>query len=738
MRPMAAGRFWVLAFLQSACGSEAGAGAAPDAGAEVADAEPAPDAPADGGDALDDSEVPPPEDAAASPRAALHINEFDCREDWVELAHVAPPDVVASLEGWRLGDGDNSLALSGSLAGGGLRVVPLSGFGLACGSEGPVLTFAGETVDAADPGSAPEAYTMGRMPGDPAAGEIGDFTITAPTPGAPNRLPEVDPADPGAALFGVTRPIATLSLSLSDAAAASLGAAPYSWVLGSFSWREDGAAQGTAPQPVAVRLKGRIGSFRGLDGKAGFKLDFERFSPGGGFGGVEAMTLNNMVQDFERVREVVAYALFERAGVPVPRTAHVWVRLNGQDLGLYLHVEALDRRWMARNFPSTQGFFEGQYGEDLFPGLAFRLDQDHGEEAARLTLDDLAQAIAEAPAEGFMAHLAPLVDWGSVLPMLATEVFIGHWDGYGPTRNNWFVHLDDAGVARLVPWGLDQTFGADLELHDGQGLLLSGCVRDPACRYAYDDALAATAAHARDPAFRAHFEALPALVQPWMEREPREDAGDATYGIESIFTFLHARAARVDATLACVRDPLADLDGDGHQCADDCDEGAADTWRGAVDVCGDGRDQDCSGRADDAEGCADCAPVVVDGQAGRWLACWRGRTWEDARSVCEDAGYAPLVFGSAEEVAAAQAAMWQAGLGESWVGLTDLEEEGVWRWLDGTLWDGAAGGFVDGEPTNWEGREHCVHMFAWAGERPWNDLPCDATNPILCEAPPTP
>ncbi len=662
-------------------------------------------------------------------RPEIRINEFDCRGDWVELA-LAQTAGPVSLDGWTLGDGGNQMRLSGMLARDELRVVRLADFGLACGSEGPVLAHAGEQVDAALPGDAPEGFTMGRMPGFPTADAAGAFVITAPTPGAQNRLPESDPRDPAAELFGSLRPVETVSLTLSESAHASLQAAPSMWVPAGFRWGDSSA------QTVAVRLKGRIGSFRGLDGKPGFKLDFARFNAGGIFRGLEEMTLNNMVQDFERIREVVAYALFADAGVPVPRTAHVWVTLNGEALGLYLHVEALDARWRDRHFESTHGFFEGQYGDDLFPGLAFRIDLDGGEEAARLTLDDLAEAISEAPTEGFMAHLAALVDWAVVLPMLATEVLIGHWDGYGPTRNNWFLHLDEAGVARLIPWGLDQTFGAELPLYEGQGLLLAGCVRDPHCRVAYDDALARTAEIATSQAFRARFEGLPELVQAWMDREPREDAGDARGGLEGIFAFLDRRAALVTETLACVRNPLADLDGDGHQCADDCDEGAADTFRGAVDVCGDGRDQDCSGRADDASECPDCAHVTVEGYAATWLACWRPRVWEDARRICADAGLQPLVFETPEEVAAAQAAMSQAGLDASWIGLTDLDEEGVWRWLDGSLWDGAVGGFVDGEPTNWEGREHCVHMFPWAGSRPWNDIPCDAPNQLLCEGPP--
>ena len=747
--------FWVVGFVVVAgCGSDrASRGEGQDgvdAQAEVQVGDAAGDTEGDTeGDAYDDSgrevavddvEVEPNSDvgveaevggdttADTGPPAGLILNEFDCGAEWVELVNVGTSTL--SLTGWALTDDatgrNNRVELSGELVARGRLAVKFVGFGLACGEEGPALLWNEGLVEAAPPGNAPGGYTFGRFPD-----ATGEWVVTAPTRGEINRLPDVDPFDPASGLFGWLRPIATIALTLPASTVDALWQDPYAWVPATFAWREAGADLGP-PQPVAVRVKGRIGSYRDLNGKTAFKLDFSRFWPGGEFSGLDEMTLNNMVQDYNRVNEVLAYDLFRRMGVPVPRLSYVWLTVNGEPFGLYLNLEALDGRWRARHFPSTLGMFEGAYGEDLFPGTAFRFDLDGGVEAARLALDALVMAVDEAPQEGFMASLEALVDWDEVLAMMATEVFIGHWDGYGPTRNNYFLHFDASGVLRLVPWGLDQTFGGALPLFDGQGLLLQGCVRDPECRTAWEDALGRVASLVREPGYLGWADALADHLQPLIEAEPREDGGDARGGLDSAWSYLENRATEVEAMLTCVRSPGADRDGDGYSCDQDCDEEDPLRFVGATDTCGDGIDQDCNGRADDAEGCPDCYEVELVG-FGRYRFCWSARSFADASVECESGGGRLVVFESDAELTAVLDELDRRGIDSAWAGLTDIDEEGVFRWVDGTVWDGAVGGWLDGQPDDWQGGEDCAEIVSWGGERPWNDLFCDREIAAVCE-----
>lgn len=78
---------------------------------------------------------------------------------------------------------------------------------------------------------------------------------------------------------------------------------------------------------------------------------------------------------------------------------------------------------------------------------------------------------------------------------------------------------------------------------------------------------------------------------------------------------------------------------------------------------------------------------------------------------------------------------------DGWLGASDAEEEGDWKWIDGpeegtSFWSGAAEGApVDGAYSNWaedepndsEGSEDCSQFYAGVGSK-WNDLPCDDGN----------
>eukprot|EP00954_Amorphochlora_amoebiformis_P017354 1318615-Amorphochlora_amoeboformis.AAC.2 len=74
-----------------------------------------------------------------------------------------------------------------------------------------------------------------------------------------------------------------------------------------------------------------------------------------------------------------------------------------------------------------------------------------------------------------------------------------------------------------------------------------------------------------------------------------------------------------------------------------------------------------------------------------------------------------------------------------WIGLTDQETEGDFRWTDGSVlnfthWD-------DGEPNNWFSSEHCAELLGPSGsgtwwsssdEGRWNDMKCSNAFPFAC------
>uniref|UniRef100_A0A8C5GUM2 C-type lectin domain-containing protein n=1 Tax=Gouania willdenowi TaxID=441366 RepID=A0A8C5GUM2_GOUWI len=67
---------------------------------------------------------------------------------------------------------------------------------------------------------------------------------------------------------------------------------------------------------------------------------------------------------------------------------------------------------------------------------------------------------------------------------------------------------------------------------------------------------------------------------------------------------------------------------------------------------------------------------------------------------------------------------------EVWIGLTDAENEGVWKWVDGTLLKETSF-WCPGEPNNYK-NEDCVEVnFNHIGF--WNDNDCNQNRTWICE-----
>ena len=88
-------------------------------------------------------------------------------------------------------------------------------------------------------------------------------------------------------------------------------ARPTEYYDATFSLTTAGGTYG--PLAVGVRLKGGLGSFRPLAGKAAFKVKFNHSVAGQRFLGLKKLTLNNMVQDKSMIHETLAYAPSERS-----------------------------------------------------------------------------------------------------------------------------------------------------------------------------------------------------------------------------------------------------------------------------------------------------------------------------------------------------------------------------------------------------------------------------------------
>ncbi|XP_027874874.1 CD209 antigen-like [Xiphophorus couchianus] len=101
------------------------------------------------------------------------------------------------------------------------------------------------------------------------------------------------------------------------------------------------------------------------------------------------------------------------------------------------------------------------------------------------------------------------------------------------------------------------------------------------------------------------------------------------------------------------------------------------------------------------------------------------KTWQESRTYCQSVGADLIIINSKEEQNFANS--FQTYM---WIGLTDSETEGRWKWVDGSPLTTSY--WYDGEP-NGNTVENCGEIKTFTAERSWNDGTCSRSLKWICE-----
>ncbi len=213
---------------------------------------------------------------------------------------------------------------------------------------------------------------------------------------------------------------------------------------------------GVTVADVGIRKKGFYGSLD--EQKPGLKIKTDEYVATNRLFGLKSLTLNNAKQDPALIKQCLAYQVFAKAGVPASRCNFARVRVNGQDLGIYVNVEGVNKPMLRRHFTSDTGnLYEGALS-DFRPTWTLTFDKKTNETTPSTDLDAVTAALAQ-PDSTLMAALDPLVDVEEFLDYWAAEILIGHTDSYSGLANNFLVYHDPTtGKFSFLPWGVDNTF----------------------------------------------------------------------------------------------------------------------------------------------------------------------------------------------------------------------------------------------------------------------------------------
>ena len=251
---------------------------------------------------------------------------------------------------------------------------------------------------------------------------------------------------------------------------------------------------------VGVRLKGN-GSFRTLDGKAGFRIKIDKYVKDQRLRGLKDLTLNNMIQDRSLMAERLAYTAFRELGLPASRVNHALVYVNDAYFGVYANIETPNEDFLARWFEDASRNLYEQSGRDFDHRDAvasFQLETNKKSEDER----SLLHALHDACTASDLDRARELVDWPKFLLFSALEAALNQVDGYSYAQtvpNNYRIY-DSATGAVFIPWGLDWSL-SNVTTQDGShyvdpfwvrashGVMIRMCLADEACTDEYSAAI---------------------------------------------------------------------------------------------------------------------------------------------------------------------------------------------------------------------------------------------------------
>lgn len=222
---------------------------------------------------------------------------------------------------------------------------------------------------------------------------------------------------------------------------------------------------------VGLRVKGN--NSRRLTEKYGLKryslkLEFDHFQQGSYYG-LDKFSLDSSFQDNSYMKTWITYDMMRYMGVPTPLCSYTWVRVNGEDWGLFLAIEEPEEAFAQRNFGKNHG--------NLYKPDYRSLEAENADVALRYTGDDIdnydnifrnakfkvgdqdkKRLIRALKILSTGENLETAIDVDEVLRYFTVQVFVVNLDSYlGKTGHNYFLY-EEEGILSILPWDYNLAF----------------------------------------------------------------------------------------------------------------------------------------------------------------------------------------------------------------------------------------------------------------------------------------
>ena len=236
---------------------------------------------------------------------------------------------------------------------------------------------------------------------------------------------------------------------------------------------------------VGIRAKGnnslRLTSEYELT-RYSLKVEFDHYLPQGNYHGLDKLSLDASFQDNSYLKTVLAFDMMRFMGVPTPLCSYAWVRVNGEDWGLFLAVEECEEAFAGRNFGWDHGvLYQPDYrslnDENADVALRYIDEQPSSypnifDHAKTPMVHSDQRRLIESLRQLSQGEVTTAVHTDEVLRYFVVQVFVMNWDSYlGHTGHNYILY-EEEGRLWMLPWDYNLAFGT-------YALGMSDPIRDP-------------------------------------------------------------------------------------------------------------------------------------------------------------------------------------------------------------------------------------------------------------------
>lgn len=229
--------------------------------------------------------------------------------------------------------------------------------------------------------------------------------------------------------------------------------------------------RGQTARNVGIRSRG-FGSRN--PNKLGLLVDFDRYTTGQTFLGLQSLILDNLTQDPSNIRETTAFKFLRRMGVQTSREAHAAVYVNNSYYGLYALVEDVDTVALARWFGESGGYlFEYRWAFDYYftylgsdleayaPLFEPRTHEFETLEALYRPIEAMFRTIDESWDEVFVEAVSAYLDLPLFIRQAAVQDFLAELDGllgnWG-LNNVYLYRFENSNRSQFILWDADSSF----------------------------------------------------------------------------------------------------------------------------------------------------------------------------------------------------------------------------------------------------------------------------------------